>query len=59
MEYHCNGQGAGALALHDAEGTGYVRPKEKVAKWDLTAVLHYIKAAKTKTDSSHGCTEGK
>lgn len=58
MEYHCNGQGAGALALQgEGEGTGFIRPKEKKAKWDLTAALHYIKAAKTEPVSPQSCIE--
>lgn len=45
MEYHCDGQGAGALDRRgEAEGTGFVRPKEKKAKGDLAEVSHYIKA---------------
>lgn len=42
------GQEAEALALWgEAERMGFPRLIEKVAKWDLTAVSHYIKAAKT------------
>jgi len=53
LEYHCNGQGAKAVALQgEAEGTGFVRPNEKQAKWDQTAVFHYTKAVKTESDSS-------
>lgn len=60
MEYHCNSQGAGALALQgEAEGTGFVRCKEKKAKWDITAVFHYIKVAKTKPGSPQSCIERK
>lgn len=60
VEYHCNGQGAGALALQgEAEGTGFVWPKGEKAKRDLTAVFHYIKAEKTDPDSPQSCTEGK
>ena len=59
VEYHCSGQGAGALAPKgEAEGTGFDRPKEKKAKWDLNAIFHYIKAVKTEPDSPQSCTEG-
>lgn len=30
----------------ESEGTGFPRPVEKVAKWDLTAVFHHRKAVK-------------
>lgn len=60
VEYHCKGQGAGALALWGvAERTGFPRPIEKVAKWGLTAVFHHIKAVKTQPNSPQWCTERK